>query len=284
MTASTTPTTALIHANGVDLHYVEAGSPDSPDLLLLHGGLVSTSEIWDRTPISYGPYVAGLAERFHVIAPDVRGSGRSGSGDARLSISLLADDVAALNERLGLRRPAVAGFSLGGMIATVLGIRHPGVASAIVNDAGYDTLDPEAPSLSMLRQAFGGSPEATAADPEAAAAFFAADPEMAPLFELMKSDQDAAGGPGSWRGYLERFFDSASAWPGFGYADLATIEVPTLVLVGDRDHFCPVEQGVTTYRHLARGELAVLPDTGHVITPEKIATTASFVERAGSTR
>lgn len=284
MTTSTTPTTALVHANGVDLHYVEAGSPDSPDLLLLHGGLVSTSEVWDRTPISYGPYLDGLAERFHVIAPDVRGSGRSGSGDARLSISLLADDAAAIIEELGLRRPAVAGFSLGGMIATVLGIRHPGVASAIVNDAGYDTLDPDAPSLAMLRQAFGGSPEATAADPDAAAAFFAADPEMAPLFELMRADQDAAGGPGSWRGYLERFFDSASTWPGFGYADLAAIDVPALVLVGDRDHFCPVEQGATTYRHLDRGELAVLPNTGHEITPEKIAMTSAFAERAIRTR
>jgi pimeloyl-ACP methyl ester carboxylesterase len=277
----TTSTSALIRANDIDIHYVEAGSPDSPDLILLHGGLVSTNEIWDQTPVSYGPYVDALADRFHVIAPDVRGSGRSGNSDVHLSISLFADDVAAIIERLGLRSPAVAGFSLGGIIATVLGIRHPGVAGAIVNDAGYDMLDPEAPSYAMLRQAMGGSPEATAADPDAAAAFFAADPEMAPVFELMKADQDAGGGAGGWRGYLERFFEAASTWPGFGFADLAGIDVPTLVLVGDRDHFCPVEQGATTYRHLARGELAVLPDTGHVITPEKIAVLSAFLGRVG---
>jgi len=150
-----------------------------------------------------------------------------------------------------------------------------------VNDAGYDMLDPEAPSYAMLRQAMGGSPEASAADPDAAAAFFAADPEMAPVFELMKADQDSGGGAGGWRGYLERFFEVASTWPGFGFADLAAIDVPTLVLVGDRDHFCPVEQGATTYRHLAWGELAVLPDTGHVITPEKIVVMSAFLGRVG---
>ncbi len=66
-------------------------------------------------------------------------------------MSLLADDVAALIGALALDRPAVAGFSMGGMIATIMAIRHPGVARALVNDAGCDIFYPESHSFPMLR-------------------------------------------------------------------------------------------------------------------------------------
>jgi pimeloyl-ACP methyl ester carboxylesterase len=267
----------LVHANGIDIHVTEAGHREAPPLVLLHGGLVSTNPIWEPTPIAYNAYVAGLAARFRVIAPDERGCGRTTHTGGSISMSLLADDVAALIEALELRRPAVAGFSAGGLTATILGIRHPGVVRAIVNDAGYDFLNPQATSFAMMRQMLGGSAEATEADPDAAAALFASQPEMAPMFETMRTDQDAGGGPGHWRTYLTSSFERTTRWPGYTFADLATIDVPTLVLVGDRDHFCTAEEGVATYRHLESGQLAVVPDTGHVITPAKIALLMDFL-------
>ena len=185
--------------------------------------------------------------------------------------------MAALVEALGLTRPAVAGFSAGGLTAVIFGIRHPGVARAIVTDAGYDCLNPQARSFAMLRQMLGGAPEAVEADPDAAAAFFASQPEMASMFELMQADQDAGGGPGQWRTYLRNAFERATRWPGYSFDDLTTIDVPTLVLVGDRDHFCTVEEGVITYRHLRNGQFAVAPDTGHVLTPAKIALLREFL-------
>jgi pimeloyl-ACP methyl ester carboxylesterase len=57
------------------------------------------------------------------------------------------------------------------------------------------------------------------------------------------------------------------------------ITVPTLILTGDRDQFCSVEEGVTAYRMLQDGELAVLPNTGHLITPAVIQTTIEFFQR-----
>jgi pimeloyl-ACP methyl ester carboxylesterase len=273
----TTMTEHLVRANGIDIHVTEAGGREAPPLVLLHGGLVSTNPIWEPTPIAYSAYVAGPALQFRVIAPDERGSGRTTHSGGSVSVSLLADDVAALVETLELRRPAIAGFSAGGLTATIFGIRHPGVARAIVNDAGYDCLNPQASSFAMMRQMLGGSPEATEADPDAAAAFFASQPEMASMFELMRADQDAGGGPGYWRTYLTTAFERATRWPGYCFEDLATIDVPTLVLVGDRDHFCTAEEGVTTYRHLKNGQLAVVPDTGHVITQAKIALLMDFL-------
>ena len=70
----TTITKDFVRANDIDIHFVDAGTTDAPTLVLLHGGLVSTSEIWAPTPISYASHLRRLAEEFHIIAPDARGS------------------------------------------------------------------------------------------------------------------------------------------------------------------------------------------------------------------
>ncbi len=272
-------TTASVHANGIEIYYVEAGSPDLPDLVLLHGGLMSTNPIWDPTPVSYGSHLDALAGRFHVIAPDQRAAGRTNHDGSQVSLSLLADDVAALIEALGLDRPAVAGFSLGGMTATILAIRHPESVGALVNDAGCDVFDPDSRSFPLARQVFGGSEDATEADPAAFAAVFGADPTMRGVLELMQADHDAGGGPGSWRTYLRHFFEVARQWPGYGFADVAKIEVPSLVLGGDRDDHSLPEDAVRTYRALPHGELAILPATGHEISAAKIAIMVEFLGR-----
>jgi len=69
------------------------------------------------------------------------------------------------------------------------------------------------------------------------------------------------------------------SFPGYTYADLARIAVPTLILCGDRDEHCPVEQAVEAYRELPKGELAILPGHGHYIPPAAIEATIEFLER-----
>jgi pimeloyl-ACP methyl ester carboxylesterase len=280
-TTATDIRTGSVRANGIDIHYVETGQGDP--LVLLHGGMVSTSPVWAGIPISYHDHLGGLGERFRVIAPDTRSGGRTAhdaSGD--ITFDLLADDVAALIAALGLDRPAVAGFSEGGITATVLGIRHPALVGAIVNDAGFDLFDPEAPTLAMMRQMLGGSPDAPGSDPDAAERWFGQSPETAHMFELMKADQDAGQGEGHWREYLRLAFARTTTPSGYTFADLGRVPQPTLILVGDRDRFCTPEDGVTAYRALGDGELAVLPDTGHVITAAGVDATADFVARRRS--
>ena len=119
-----------VHANGINIHYLDAGAGEP--LVLLHGGMVSTNPIWTGVPISYASHMARLSDRFRVIAPDTRGAGRTVHSGGAVTFDLLADDVAALITALGLERPLVAGFSDGGITATILGIRHPGCVRAIV--------------------------------------------------------------------------------------------------------------------------------------------------------
>ena len=268
-----------VHANGIDIHYLEAG--EGEPLVLLHGGIVSTNPIWTGVPIAYASHMATLSTHFRVIAPDTRGAGRTVHTGGTVGFDLLADDVAALVDALGLERPLVAGFSEGGITATIVGIRHPGSVRAIVNHAGYDAFAPAVqPTLAaMMRQMLGGSPDATEAAPDAAARFFSQSAEMQGAFELLKADEDGGQGKDHWKEYLRLAFHRLTNPTGYTTQDLSAITAPTLIIVGDRDHFCSVEEAVCAYRALAEGELAIVPATGHIITHPLVELMVEFLER-----
>ena len=265
-----------VHANGIDIHYAEAGAGEP--LLLLDNAMVSTNTVWESLPVAYASFMATLAEHFRVIAPDTRGSGQSVHSGGPIRYPLLADDIAALIEELNLEQPLICGFSDGGETATIVGIRNPGSVRAIVNHAGYDLFnpDPQAPAIAMTRQMLGGSADATHADPELSASRIQ---ELRAMFELMKSDHDSAQGADHWKTVVAQTFDRITQPHGYTFDDLQTIIVPTLVLIGDRDPFCTIEEGAAAYRALQAGELAVLPDTGHLITPAAVQTIIDFFER-----
>jgi pimeloyl-ACP methyl ester carboxylesterase len=265
----------FVRANGIDIHYVQEGQ--GMPLILLHGGLVSTNPIWAPTPVSYTAHMPALARRYRVIAPDTRGCGRTVHDGGTVTFDQLADDVLALADALDLDRPLIAGFSEGGITATIAGIRGQGRFQAIINDAGYDAFNPNAPSAAMMRQMLGGSPTATEADPTAFAQMMTDSEQMRPMFELLKADQDGGQGEGHWAEYLRLTFHRTTQPPGYTFEDLAKITAPALILVGDRDDYCTLEEGVTAYRQLTHGEIAVLPGTGHVITPAKIELALDFL-------
>ena len=265
-----------VHANGIDIHYVEAGAGEP--LLLLDNAMVSTNPVWASLPFAYASFTGTLAEHFRVITPDARGSGKNVHPGGPITYTLLANDVAALIEALKLDQPLICGFSDGGETATIAGIRHPGSVRAIVNHAGYDLFnpDPHAPAIAMTRQMLGGSANATHADPELSANRAG---ELRAMFELMKSDHDNAQGAGHWKTVVAQTFDRIAQPHGYILDDLRTITVPTLVLTGDRDPFCTVEEGAAACRALQTGQLAVLPDTGHLITPAAVEAIIDFFQR-----
>jgi pimeloyl-ACP methyl ester carboxylesterase len=111
-----------VNANGLDVYYeeVDAGAP----LILLHGGTV-TSARWQ-------PQLPAFARHFRVITPDSRGHGRTNNPAGVLSYRLMADDMAALVQALGLDAPLICGYSDGGQIALEIGMRYPDLAAALV--------------------------------------------------------------------------------------------------------------------------------------------------------
>ncbi len=99
----------------VTLHYEIDG--DGPPLMLI-AGTASDSASW-------GPLVAPLARRFTVIRPDNRSTGRTVPADAPLSLEAWAGDALALADHLALGPLAVAGHSLGGIIALTMAAMAP---------------------------------------------------------------------------------------------------------------------------------------------------------------
>jgi pimeloyl-ACP methyl ester carboxylesterase len=262
----------LVAANGTQLYVEETG--EGPPLVLLHGATISTSAVWSDFPWSWRPHLPRLAGHFRVIAADTRGHGRSPNPGGPVSYDLLAADLVALIEALGLRRPALCGFSDGGHVVSLVGMRHPELASAIVNYAGYDLFNPAAASMQIVRTRQGGSAEATEPEFEQLAERIGAD-----RLARIQQDHDAGQGEGAWR---RMFRDGFARWTQPGQerlADFARITAPTLIEVGDRDPFCSVEEACQAYRFLAAGELAVLPNLDHSITPAVVEVAVEFLVR-----
>ena len=106
---------AYADVNGINLYYETHG--EGRPMILLHGGLVSGE--------MFGPILPALAENHRVIAVDLQGHGRTADIDRPLDIRLMADDIAALIDHLGLDRPDVVGYSLGGGVAFFTAVNHP---------------------------------------------------------------------------------------------------------------------------------------------------------------
>src|SRR5580765_2528624 len=101
--------------NGINIYYETHGS--GRPLILLHGGLGSGE--------MFGPILPALTANHQVIAPDLQGHGRTADIDRPIDIRLMADDIAALIEHLGLEKPDVVGYSLGGGVSFFTAARHP---------------------------------------------------------------------------------------------------------------------------------------------------------------
>ncbi len=119
--------------NGLRLHVLDWGEPTSPTLILLHGGVVSC-----RT---WGPFCAMLADKYRLIAVDMRGHGDSEwPRDGDSNHNLMADDLAKLITTLELDNPIVVGHSVGGMLLMRVMLKSPELlGSAVLVDVGPKT-------------------------------------------------------------------------------------------------------------------------------------------------
>ena len=115
----------------VGVFYREAGSPDAPVLLLLHGFPTSSHMFRDLIPL--------LADRYRVLAPDLPGFGNTvapGRGTFAYSFDRLAEVIEGFVDAMGLARYALYIFDYGAPTGLRLAMRHPERVSAIISQNG----------------------------------------------------------------------------------------------------------------------------------------------------
>lgn len=226
-----------IRAADLDIHYLEAGG--GPPLILLHGG-TATAESW-------GDWLPRLATRYHVFAPDTRGHGGTTNPAGRMGYDLFADDTAAFIAALGIDQPLIVGYSDGGQAALEFGMRHQGVARAMV--LGGTVSRPTPAYIDGLTN--WGFPAPGEVDTAKLAEVWGDH------FEALKTTHR------NWQDFLSQISRLWLTLPHYSEQQLAAITIPTLVIMGDRDHMGGPEEAHRLFRPLPKGELAILPGMGH---------------------
>jgi pimeloyl-ACP methyl ester carboxylesterase len=271
-------TEGYVTANGLNIWYAEAGH--GPPLLLLHGGTVSNGPVWADDEWGWGAHLGVFAQHYRVIAPDLRGHGRTRNPSGILSYPAYAEDMIALTQALQLERPLLCGFSDGGITASLVSIMAPDLPRAVVHIAGYCLFspDPEHPTRRLIRQWLGGHPHARRAE-VAAHIEERVRQDTLPSRHKFVADFEPTQGTGYLTRYFEQGFEMWTTPMAYTLDAFRTITAPTLILVGDRDEQCSVEEGVSAYQTLQQGEFGVIPGINHAITPLVCALALDFLRR-----
>jgi pimeloyl-ACP methyl ester carboxylesterase len=226
--------TESTQVNGIEMHYLDAGTGDA--LLLLHG-FTGRGGDWEHVF-----ELDSLARRYRLIVPDLRGHGRSTNPTGTFTQRACAADVLALLDRLGVRSFRGIGLSLGGNTLLHAATMEPDRIEAMVLVAAT-THYPEA--ARGLMRAMG---QAEHSEEE---------------WRLMRSqhvrgdDQIRA----LW-GHMVAFADDRDDMA-FGPAELARIRARTLIVTGDHDPLYGLEPSMALRSGIDHSALWIIPGGGH---------------------
>jgi pimeloyl-ACP methyl ester carboxylesterase len=209
-TSATTGNGAYADVNGLHLYYEVRGS--GKPMILLHGGL-GTGDMFE-------PILPALTANHQVIAPDLQGHGRTADIDRPIDIRLMADDIAALIDHLGLETPDVVGYSLGGGVAFMLASRYPDKVGKLVTASVYLRPDVVDPALRAQQRQVNASAAELMKDTPMYQAYQAVAPRPEDFGKLL----DKIGASMAQYDYTSEF---------------RALKVPTLLVAGDADQAPP---------------------------------------------
>jgi pimeloyl-ACP methyl ester carboxylesterase len=239
-----------VEVDGLRIAYQRRGV--GPPLLLLHG-FVGDSREW-------APEIDGLTDLFTVIAWDAPGAGRSADPPESFRMRDFADCLAGLVEALRLGPAHVIGLSFGGALAIELFRRHPGIPRTLVLASAY--------------AGWTGSLSADVADQRLQLTLPLA--ELPPdefahaLIPTMMSESAAPARVDFLASIMSQFHPAGFRTMARALAEadlrdvLPRIDVPTLLLYGDRDVRAPLTVARDLHAAIPGSSLVVMPGIGHM--------------------
>jgi 3-oxoadipate enol-lactonase len=245
---------------GARIHY-EVHGTRGPAAVLIQG-LGLSSRFWFDTPtqLATGP------DPWRVLTPDHRGVGRSDRPRGTYSMSLFADDIAAVLDDAGVDRAYVVGISLGGMIAQHVALRHPSRVAGLVliaTTAGFPFVLPPSPLAlaRFLALPLGNKLRGKDIHPTFARLLLAerdvtrANDLLAGWPEALKIERT------SLAVYVAHFAAVLAHSTG---ARLGSITCPTVIVAGDDDTLLPHYNSRLLARLVPGAHLEVVPG-GHIV-------------------
>lgn len=255
--------TGYVPVDGLDVYYEIHGGPlaADPPFLLLHGGLGSIG-------VSFADLAPRLAALRPVIAIEQQGHGHTADRASPASMDAMVADTAAVLRHLGVTSAHVVGHSMGAMLGFGLAVRHPDLAASLTAIAATYTFDGMIDELVTLQRdpTHEPSPELLAIMP--GEADFAA---WAAHFDRCNPK------PGTFEQVSAKLNDMMSAWPGWDRNEVARLDLPVLIAIGDRD-FVRIDHASETARMIPGAQLAILPGTTHDGTLQRGAWLVPMIE------
>ena len=246
-----------ISAGDVNFAYRELGPKGGvPVVFFVH--LAAVLDNWDPRIID------PIAAHHHVIAFDNRGVGAS-SGEVPLSVEEMADDAYTFITALGHRKIDIFSFSLGGMVAQALVLKHPELVRKLIltgtGPAGGNGIDKVAgvTYYDMIRATL------RRVDPKEFLFFNRDDVgrragrQFVERLEERTEDRDT---PIKIKA-LQRQLKAIKKWGRSSPADLSKISQPTLIANGDHDRMVPTPLSQDLHRRIPGSQLVIYPNSGH---------------------
>ena len=244
--------------DGPALEATGAVMRDRPTVILIHGGPGTYDHSY------FKPDFDPLARSAQVVYLDLRDHGRSARHDAAAwSFETCADDVDAFCDVLGIERPIVFGHSMGGIVAMLVGSRHPGRAGGLILQSTFARFDLERlvagfrdiagdDVARLAERDFSGDPVSDAEWARVFAAYGPVVPDRDQLARRIANREVAATGMDRLRAV-----DIVDQLP--------RIDCPTLVCVGALDPVTPVGASREIVDGLPPGvgRLEVIDGAGH---------------------
>ena len=238
----TTVPNSSAHAkvNDLEMYYEIHGTEyeNRRPLVLLHGGVLTVD-------LTFGTVLPALSGGRYIIAPELQGHGRTADTDRPMTVPDLASDVVALLDELGVEQADFIGFSLGGLTALEIAVRHPERVGRLVLAATQYAQDGYHDDVRTLDY---GSPRL---------------PSQADFQEMADAYAAVAPHPEHFQDFLAKTSAAAHAPLPWTADDLRALTAPTLLIIGDTD-FVRVEHAAEMQRLIPGARLAALPGTTHM--------------------